>query len=41
LPVRLRAAANVPTGVHLVAFDVTLDKRRYGEWFDCIVQVDR
>ncbi|MCX5643683.1 MAG: MBL fold metallo-hydrolase [Phycisphaerae bacterium] len=28
-------------GVYLVAFDVTLDGKRYGEWFDMIVCVDR
>jgi glyoxylase-like metal-dependent hydrolase (beta-lactamase superfamily II) len=26
-------------GVHLVALDVTLDDRRYGEWFDFVVEV--
>lgn len=38
-PVALRAAADAELGVRLVAFDVTLDGRRYGERFDCIVQV--
>lgn len=39
-PVRLRAAPNVAAGVHLVAFDVTLDDWRFGERFDCIVEVE-
>jgi len=36
---RLRAAADAKPGVHIVAFDVTLDGRRYGEWFDLIAEV--
>jgi hypothetical protein len=28
-----------PPGVHFIAFDVTLDGRRYGEWFDMVVGV--
>jgi hypothetical protein len=39
-PVRLRATPDVAAGVHLVAFDVTLDGRRFGERFDCIVQIE-
>lgn len=39
-PVRLRATPDAATGVHLIAFDVTLDGRRFGERFDCIVQID-
>jgi glyoxylase-like metal-dependent hydrolase (beta-lactamase superfamily II) len=38
-PLRVRAAADARPGVHLVAFDVTLDARRYGERFDLIVEV--
>ena len=26
-------------GVRIVAFDITLDGRRYGEWFDAIVEI--
>jgi hypothetical protein len=37
---RLRAPPDAEPGVRLVAFDVTLDGRRYGPWFDCIVQVE-
>lgn len=37
--VKLSAAKDVPEGVHVVAFDVTLDGTRYGEWFDVIVNV--
>ena len=40
-PVRLRAAPEAREGVHLVAMDVTLDGRRYGEWFDFTVEVRR
>jgi glyoxylase-like metal-dependent hydrolase (beta-lactamase superfamily II) len=36
--VRLGAAASAPAGVRIVAFDITLDGRRYGEWFDAIVE---
>jgi glyoxylase-like metal-dependent hydrolase (beta-lactamase superfamily II) len=39
-PVNLRAHADAPLGVHIVAFDVGLDGRRYGERFDCIVQIE-
>lgn len=39
--VRIRAAADCMPGVHLVALDVTLDGRRYGEWFDFVVEVER
>jgi glyoxylase-like metal-dependent hydrolase (beta-lactamase superfamily II) len=39
-PVRLSAAAGASPGVNLVALDVTLDGRRYGEWFDLIVRVE-
>lgn len=35
----LRAAPDAKPGVHLVAFDVTLDGRRYGQLFDLIVEV--
>lgn len=37
--VRLRAEAGARPGRHLVAFDVTVDGRRYGQRFDAIVQV--
>ena len=39
-PLRLTAAADAGLGVHLVALDVTLDRQRYGEWFDFIVNVE-
>jgi hypothetical protein len=39
-PVRLKAAEGAAAGVGIVAFDITLDGRRYGEWFDFIVQVE-
>ena len=38
-PVRLKATADAAPGVRLVAFDVTLDGQRYGEWFDLVVGV--
>jgi hypothetical protein len=31
-----RAAASV----RLIAFDVALDGRRFGEWFDALVEID-
>jgi len=39
-PIRLRASADAGPGVRLVAFDVTLDGRRYGERFDMILNVN-
>jgi glyoxylase-like metal-dependent hydrolase (beta-lactamase superfamily II) len=36
---RLRADASAEPGVKIVAFDITLDGRRYGELFDLIVEV--
>jgi len=39
-PVGLKAAADAPAGVALIALDPTLDGRRYGEWFDFVVQVE-
>jgi glyoxylase-like metal-dependent hydrolase (beta-lactamase superfamily II) len=39
-PVRIKAVDATATGVHLVAFDVTLDGERYGEWFDWIINVE-
>jgi glyoxylase-like metal-dependent hydrolase (beta-lactamase superfamily II) len=39
--VRLKAGKDAPAGLTIVALDVTLDGRRYGEWFDFIVQVEQ
>jgi len=39
-PVRLKAAGDAQKGVALVALDVTVDGRRYGEWFDFVVEVE-
>jgi glyoxylase-like metal-dependent hydrolase (beta-lactamase superfamily II) len=39
-PIRVQAAPDAPTGVRIVALDVSLDGRRYGEWFDFIVGID-
>jgi len=36
----MQAAPNAKAGVHLVAFDVTLDGQRYGERFDLMVGVE-
>lgn len=38
-PIHIRATAEAKAGVNLVAFDVTRDGERLGEWFDCILQV--
>jgi glyoxylase-like metal-dependent hydrolase (beta-lactamase superfamily II) len=40
LPFRMKAAPSARGGVHIVAFDVTLDGHRYGERFDLIVNVE-
>jgi hypothetical protein len=37
---RVNAAGDLKPGVYVVAFDVTLDGKRYGQWFDVIVSVD-
>jgi hypothetical protein len=33
----VKATAAAAPGVSLVALDVTIDDRRYGEWFDFVV----
>ena len=38
-PLRVTASPDAEPGVHIVAFDITLDGHRYGEWFDFIVNV--
>ncbi|MCZ7640964.1 MAG: MBL fold metallo-hydrolase [Verrucomicrobia bacterium] len=38
-PVRMRATTEAVVGVHLVGMDVTLEGRRYGQWFDFVVGV--
>jgi hypothetical protein len=37
--IQLRRTAEAVAGVHIVAFDITLDGRRYGELFDAIVEI--
>jgi hypothetical protein len=39
-PLRLTASQDAEPGVHIVAFDITLDGRRYGEWFDFILSIE-
>lgn len=39
-PLRIRAGEGSAPGVSILAFDITLDGHRYGEWFDAIVQID-
>jgi len=36
-PIRLCATAGVQPGVNIVAFDITVDGERYGQWFDMLV----
>ena len=38
--VRVTATAAARPGVHLVGLDLTLDGRRYGQWFDFVVGLD-
>jgi glyoxylase-like metal-dependent hydrolase (beta-lactamase superfamily II) len=40
IPFRLKAASAAAPGVHIVAFDATLDGHRYGERFDLVVNVE-
>lgn len=37
---RLGAAPDLKPGVYIVAFDVALDGKRYGQWFDMILSVE-
>jgi hypothetical protein len=39
IPLKLKAAADAKVGTHIVGLDITLDGKRYGEWFDFIVGV--
>ncbi|MBL7152663.1 MAG: MBL fold metallo-hydrolase [Phycisphaerae bacterium] len=39
-PIQLFADQKARTGVNIVAFDITLDGKRYGQWFDMIVQIE-
>ena len=38
-PVRLTASADAAEGISIVAFDVTMDGKRYGEWFDTFIGI--
>ncbi|MHB9047170.1 MAG: MBL fold metallo-hydrolase [Pirellulales bacterium] len=38
-PVRVKALPEAAAGLRIVALDVTMDGRRYGEWFDFVVGV--
>jgi hypothetical protein len=38
---QIRAAADAAPGVRIVGLDVTLDGRRFGEWFDAVVEIVR
>jgi glyoxylase-like metal-dependent hydrolase (beta-lactamase superfamily II) len=40
LPVHLSTAASLQPGVYIIAFDVALDGKRYGQWFDMILSVE-
>lgn len=39
LPVKLTASAYVPAGISIITFDVTLDGKRIGGWFDTFLDV--
>ena len=39
VPLVLKAAPDAKPGVYLVALDVTMDDKRYGQWFDLVVGV--
>ncbi len=38
--IHIKTAKNFPLGVNLIAFDVTLDGKPYGEWFDAMLIVE-
>jgi hypothetical protein len=37
---RLSAAPDLKPGVYIIAFDATLDGKRYGQWFDMILSAE-
>jgi hypothetical protein len=39
-PLQLRAAPDLKPGVYIITFDITLDGKRYGSWFDMLACVD-
>jgi glyoxylase-like metal-dependent hydrolase (beta-lactamase superfamily II) len=39
-PLHLSTTADLKPGVYIIAFDVTLDNKRYGQWFDMIVSIE-
>jgi hypothetical protein len=39
VPLRLKATADAPPQTCLVALDVTIGDKRYGQWFDLVVSV--
>ncbi|HSW02221.1 MAG TPA: MBL fold metallo-hydrolase [Sedimentisphaerales bacterium] len=39
-PLRLTVASDLKHGVYIVAFDVTRDGKRHGQWFDLILSVE-
>jgi glyoxylase-like metal-dependent hydrolase (beta-lactamase superfamily II) len=38
-PVRFSATPGARPGMNIAAFDITLDGKRYGQWFDMIVEI--
>jgi glyoxylase-like metal-dependent hydrolase (beta-lactamase superfamily II) len=38
-PIRIRAAQDAEPGVHIIAFDITRNGRRYGQLFDAMIEV--
>lgn len=41
MPIALSTTGSAPTGVKIVAFDVTLNGLKLGEWFDCLVEITK
>jgi glyoxylase-like metal-dependent hydrolase (beta-lactamase superfamily II) len=39
-PVRLAASADQAEGISIVAFDLTVNGKRYGEWFDTLISIE-
>jgi len=37
---RLNTAPNLKPGVYIIAFDATLDGKRYGQWFDMTLSIE-
>jgi hypothetical protein len=40
-PIQYVATKDASEGVNLVAFDITINGNRFGEWFDAVIKVEK